>query len=178
MPLLGNQSIAGAADTAEVRLLTAHASVIHATIADLGPAGVHTAHSTLIELVKAVARRRFDDAEPLLAPALAQAVKDLADSHLADPELSLTMLAREFDVSIRTLQRAFAATGEPLTAYIRHRRREEARLALTAPHGRLSVSELAVHWQFADGSHFTRAFKRHYGQTPTEYTRSVGSARN
>ncbi|MBD3006612.1 helix-turn-helix domain-containing protein [Streptomyces sp. 5-10] len=161
-----------------MRLLTAHANMIHDTIADLGPAGVHAAHSTLIELVKALALRRFDDVEPLLAPTLAQAAKDLVNSHLADPELSPRMLARELNVSLRTLQRAFAATGESLTAYIRHRRLEEARLALTAPSARLSVSELAAHWRFADTSHFTRAFKKRYGQTPTEYARSVGSARD
>ncbi|MFD8380774.1 helix-turn-helix domain-containing protein [Streptomyces sp. NPDC059679] len=172
-PLLGNRHITGSAETAEVRLLTAHANMIHATIADLSPAGVHAAHSALIELAKAVARHRFDDVEPLLAPALAQAARDLANSHLTDPELSPTMLARELDVSIRTLQRAFAATGESLTAYIRHRRLEEARLALTAPSARLTVSELAAHLQFADTSHFTRAFKKRYGQTPTEYARSV-----
>jgi AraC-like DNA-binding protein len=172
-PVLGNRIITGPADSAEIRLLTAHAGMIHATVADLGTAGVEAAHSTLIELTKAVARGRFDDVEPLLAPALTQAAKDLADSRLADPELSPAMLARELNVSVRTLQRAFTAAGEPLTTYIRHRRLEEARLALTAPSGRLSISELAAHWQFADGSHFTRAFKKHYGQTPTEYVRST-----
>ncbi|MGN5377308.1 helix-turn-helix domain-containing protein [Streptomyces lasalocidi] len=118
-PLLGNRSIAGPADTAEVRLLTAHANMVHATIADLDPAGVHAAHSTLIELAKAVAWRRFDDAEPLLVPALAQAAKELSDRHLADPELTPRMLARELKVSVRTLQRAFATSGESPTAYIR-----------------------------------------------------------
>lgn len=126
----------------------------------------------LIELAKAVARARFDDAEPLLAPALAQAAKDLAGRRLADPELSAAVLARELNVSVRTLQRAFATSGETVISYIRQRRLEEARLALTAPSGRLSVSELAAHWQFADSSHFTRAFKKHYGRTPTEYARS------
>ncbi|MFD3583607.1 helix-turn-helix domain-containing protein [Streptomyces sp. NPDC058683] len=172
-PLLGvRQSVSGPADSAEVRLLVAHSNMIYETVADLGPAGVHAAHSALIELAKAVARQRVDDAEPQLAPALAQAAKDLADSHLADPELSGTMLARELNVSVRNLQRAFAATGEPVTAYIRRRRLEEARLALTAPSGRLSVSELAAHWQFADSSHLIRAFKKQYGRTPTEYARS------
>lgn len=52
----------------------------------------------------------------------------------------------------------------------------KARLALVSPSGRLSISELAAHWQFADGSHFTRAFKKHYGQTPTECARSTGPA--
>ena len=74
---------------------------------------------------------------------------------------------------MRNLQRAFAAAGESVTSYIRQRRLEEARRALTAPPCRLSVSELAAHWQFADSSHFTRAFKKHYGRTPTDYIRST-----
>ncbi|MEV0477887.1 helix-turn-helix domain-containing protein [Streptomyces prunicolor] len=178
-PLLGErQSVSGPADSAEVRLLVAHSNMIYETAADLGPAGVQAAHSTLIELAKAVARRRVDDTEPQLASALAQAAKDLADNHLTDPELSGAMLARELNVSVRSLQRAFAAAGESVAAYIRQRRLEEARLALTAPSGRLSVSELAAHWQFADSSHFIRAFKKHYGRTPTEYARSTTAARN
>ncbi|NGO08278.1 helix-turn-helix domain-containing protein [Streptomyces sp. HC44] len=159
-----------------MRLFTAHSNMIHATVAELGPAGVHAAHSTLIELAKAVAVRRFDDVEPQLAPALTRAAKDLANNHLPDPELSPAMLARELNISVRTLQRAFATVGESVTTYIRHRRLEEARLALTAPSGRWSISELAAHWQFADSSHFIRAFKKHYGQTPTEYARSTRAA--
>ncbi|WP_327406880.1 helix-turn-helix domain-containing protein [Streptomyces sp. NBC_01288] len=179
IPLLGErQSVSGPADSAEVRLLVAHSNMIYETAADLGPAGVQAAHSALIELAKAVARRRVDDAEPQLALALAQAAKDLADNHLTDPELSGTMLARELNVSVRSLQRAFAAAGESVTAYIRQRRLEEAQLALTAPSGRLSVSELAAHWQFADSSHFIRAFKKRYGRTPTDYARSTTAARN
>ena len=172
-PLLGRRIITGPADSAELRLLMAHANMIYATMPDLAPAGVQAAHSTLIELAKAVARSSFDDTEPLLAPALVQAAKDLADRRLADPELSTAMLARELNVSVRTLQRAFTAAGESVTAYIRQRRLEEARLALTAPAGGLNVSDLAAHWQFADSSHFIRAFKKHYGRTPTDYARSI-----
>ncbi|WP_327282173.1 helix-turn-helix domain-containing protein [Streptomyces sp. NBC_01205] len=175
-PLLGNRVVTGPADSAEVRLLTALADMIHMTVADLGPAGVAAAQGTLIELTKAVVKGRFDDVEPRLAPALTQAAKDLADRRLADPELSPAMLARELNVSVRTLHRAFAAVGEQVSTYIRHRRLHEARLALVSPSGRLSISELAAHWQFADGSHFTRSFKKHYGQTPTECARSTGPA--
>ncbi|MYW06512.1 helix-turn-helix domain-containing protein [Streptomyces sp. SID3343] len=176
-PLLGNRILTGSTDSAEVRLLVAHTNMIHATVTDLGPAGLHAAHSALIELAKAVARHRFDDREPLLAPALAQAAKDLADSRLADPSLSSRTLASELNVSVRTLQRAFAAGGESVTAYIRLRRLEEARLALTARSGRPSVSELAARWQFSDSSHFIRAFKAHYGRTPTDYAREASSPR-
>lgn len=171
-PLLGGRIITGPADSAEMRLLTAHTNMVYSMLPALTPVGVQAAHSTLIELAKAVARAQFDDAEPLLAPALAQAAKDLAERRLAEPDLSAAMLARELNVSLRTLQRAFTASGETVISYIRQRRLEEARLALTAPSARLSVSELAAHWQFADSSHFTRAFKKHYGRTPTEYARS------
>ena len=174
-PLLGGRMIAGPADSAEMRLLTAHTNMVHLTMPDLTPVGVQAAHSTLIELTKAVARRRFDDTEPLLAPALAQAAKDLAERRLADPGLSAQALARELNVSVRTLQRAFTAAGESVISYIRQRRLEEARLALIAPTGRPSVSELAAHWQFADSSHFIRTFKKHYGRTPTEYARSIAA---
>jgi len=172
-PLLGNRAVTGPADSAEVRLLVAHANNVALTAPDLGQAGVEAAHAALIELAKAVATGRFDDAEPLLAPVLAQAAKDLAESRLAEPGLSPAMLARELHVSTSTLQRAFASVGESAAAYIRRRRLEEARLALTAPSNRLSITELAAYWQFTDGSHFTRAFKKHYGQTPTEYARST-----
>jgi AraC family transcriptional regulator, positive regulator of tynA and feaB len=172
-PLLGNRSVTGPADSAEVRLLTAHANTVEVTAPDLGQTGVEAGHSALIELAKAVARGRFDDAEPLLAPALVEAAKELAESHLADPGLSPAMLARELHVSVRTLQRAFAAAEESAAEYIRYRRLEEARIVLSAPSHRLSITEIAAYWQFADSSHFTRAFKKRYGWTPTEYARST-----
>ncbi|MFJ4795114.1 helix-turn-helix domain-containing protein [Kitasatospora purpeofusca] len=174
-PLLGNRVVTGPTDAAEMRLLTALTDMIHTTVADLAPAGVAAAQNTLVELAKAVVKGRFDDVEPRLAPALVQAAKDLADRLLADSELSPALLARELNVSVRTLHRAFAAVGEQVTAYIRHRRLHEARLALDEPSGRPSVTEIAAHWQFADGSHFTRAFKKRYGRTPTEYARSVAA---
>ncbi|MEK2492804.1 helix-turn-helix domain-containing protein [Kitasatospora purpeofusca] len=175
-PLLGNRAVTGPTDSAEMRLLTGLADMIHTTVADLAPAGAAAAQNTLVELAKAVVKGRFDDVEPRLAPALVQAAKDLADRLLADSDLSPALLARELNVSVRTLHRAFAAVGEQVTAHIRHRRLHEARLALDEPSGRLSMTEIAAHWQFADGSHFTRAFKKRYGRTPTEYARSAAAA--
>ncbi|WP_405162048.1 helix-turn-helix domain-containing protein [Nocardia sp. NBC_01499] len=172
VPLLRNRTLTGPADSAEIRLLLAHMKVVRATREDLGPSSAFAA-SALLELVKAVAVGQFDDIEPSLTPALTQAAKDLADRKLADPELSPAVLARDLNVSIRTLQRAFAAAGESVATYIRHRRLEEAKRALTAPNTPLSISELAAYWQFSDRSHFIRAFKKTYGLTPTEYARST-----
>ncbi|WP_406443793.1 helix-turn-helix domain-containing protein [Streptomyces sp. NBC_00631] len=174
--LPGNRGITGPTDSAELRLPVAHANMIHETLAGLGPAGVLAAHGTLIELARAVTTGRFDDVEPLLAPALVQAAKDLTDRHLTDAGPSSAMQARELGVSARTLQRSFATAGESVTACIRHRRPAWALLAPNSPADRPSVSELAAHWQFADSSHFIRTFMKHHGQAPTAYARSAEQA--
>ncbi|WP_307136013.1 helix-turn-helix domain-containing protein [Streptomyces aurantiacus] len=101
----------------------------------------------------------------------------IADSRLTDPDLSPAALARELRVSVRTLQRAFAATETSVTAYIRHQRLERARIELAAPCNRPTIADLAAHWQFADSSHFIRTFKKQYGQTPTQYARTVRETR-
>lgn len=97
---------------------------------------------------------------------------DIADSRLADPDLSPAMLAREFNVSVRTLYRAFAMAEESVAGYIRRQRLEQARRELAASPGRPDVAEVAARWQFADSSHFIRAFKRQYGETPAQFARS------
>ncbi|MFF0156945.1 helix-turn-helix domain-containing protein [Streptomyces sp. NPDC005263] len=171
-PRIGDRPVVGPADSAEARLLTAYTKVVESTLDDLTPAGAQAARNCLVELVKGVLTRGFDDKEPRLAPALAQAAKELVDSRLADPDLSPSALARELNVSVRTLHRAFAAADETVSAYVRRRRLEHARLELASPGGRPSVSELAAHWRFADSSHFIRAFKKQYGQTPTQFVRS------
>jgi AraC-like DNA-binding protein len=172
-PLLGGRQVVGSADSAEVRLLMAHAGLVAESVHDLTSAGVRGARDALLELAKGVLRREFDDTEPRLAPALARAAMGIADGRLADPDLSPTTLARELNVSVRTLHRAFTTAEESVAAYIRHRRLERARLELAAPLGQLDVSEVAARWQFADSSHFIRAFKRRYGETPAQFARSV-----
>jgi AraC-like DNA-binding protein len=166
-----NRQIVGSLRSAEVRVLMAHANTVCETVRDLTPAGVQSARDALLELARGALRREFDDVEPRLAPALARAAMEVADSRLADPELSPSSLARELNVSVRTLHRAFAMAEESVAAYIRRRRLEQARLELAAPIGRPSISEVAARWHFADSSHFIRAFKKQYEETPAQFTR-------
>ncbi|MFE1434038.1 helix-turn-helix domain-containing protein [Streptomyces griseoaurantiacus] len=168
-----DRAASGPGDTPEARLLTAHAATVGRMLDDLGPAGLDAARDTLAELARAVVRGGADDREPRLSPALAQAARDLADRRLTDPALTPTVIAGELNVSVRTLQRAFAGEEHSLSAYIRERRLEGARRALLATGRRASVADVAARWQFADGGHFARLFRRRYGQTPTEYARAT-----
>jgi AraC family transcriptional regulator, positive regulator of tynA and feaB len=174
--LRGGRPALGSASAAEARVLMAHAHTAGQTAPDLTPAGLRAARDALLELAKAVLYGRLDDAEPLFAPALARAAMEFADAHLTDPGLTPAALARQLHISVRTLHRAFAAAGEPAAAYIRRRRLEQARIELTPPPyppaRRPGVSEIAARYQFADGSHFIRAFKARYGQTPAQFART------
>jgi AraC-like DNA-binding protein len=166
--------ITGPTNAAEVRMLMAHTRMIQETVTDLGPAGVRAAHGAAIALVNAVAQGVVDGGEPYLASSLARAAMTLATRLLHEPELSSEVLARQLRVSRRTLQRAFAREGMSVAGYVRDQRLEAVRRALDAPHDRPSVTELAARWQFADSSHLTRAFKRRFGLTPSEYVRRAG----
>lgn len=167
--LIRDRLVVGPTSSAEMRLLLGQLRLVGQTAGDLAPAGELAARDALLELVKGVLRQQADGTEPHLGPALAQAAKDLADSHLADPDLSPAMLARELNVSVRTLHRAFTTAEESVSGYIRLRRLQQARAELLATENRPSVAELAARWQFADSSHFSRAFKSQYGHTPTEF---------
>jgi AraC-like DNA-binding protein len=171
-PLIGRRRITvGSSSAAEVRLLVAHATTIQENLENLRPSGIQAASDTLAELSRAVVRGEFDDHEPLLAPALARAAKDYAEQRLGDPGLSPKALAEALGVSLRTLQRAFAADGESMATWIRDRRLHHALQALILSGRPPSITEVAARWQFADSSHFVRAFRRHYGCSPTQYMR-------
>jgi AraC-like DNA-binding protein len=86
------------------------------------------------------------------------------------------------DASHASANRGTRRSGNSAPTSRRTSRRPPAagtgRLALTAPSGRLSVSELFACWQFADSSHFIRAFKKYYCQTLTKYARSISKISN
>jgi AraC-like DNA-binding protein len=53
--------------------------------------------------------------------------------------------------------------------YVRERRLERARAELMST--QLSVSEIAARWHFADSSHFVKAYRSRFGETPTQRRR-------
>jgi AraC-like DNA-binding protein len=99
-------------------------------------------------------------------------VPRFVDAHLADPHLSPSMIARAHAVSTRTLYEAFQDTGETPAALIRRRRLERCHAELSEP-GHASVTEVALRWGFNDSSHFSRAFRQHFGLTPRDVRASA-----
>ncbi|GAB6899246.1 helix-turn-helix domain-containing protein [Kineosporia succinea] len=166
-PLLNGRLLAGLTTDAPMRLLLAHARAIQGALADLSPTGIWPVRDSLFELARAVVRDRLDDQAPAIGPALVATARALADARLTDPGLNPSVIARECHVSLRTLQRAFAETGESLRTFIHRRRVEEAGRTLVSCPG-ASTAEVAARWQFTDSSHLSRSIRKQFGTTPRE----------
>ena len=92
------------------------------------------------------------------------------DEHL-DAVLSLNKIAEVANFSPFHFHRVFKIiTGETLNAYLTRRRLEKA--AATLIHQiNCSIAELSLKSGFTSNSSFTRAFKKFYGISPTEFRR-------
>ncbi|WP_185714993.1 helix-turn-helix domain-containing protein [Gulosibacter macacae] len=85
--------------------------------------------------------------------------------HLHDPNLGPERIAREHFVSVRYVQKLFAAEGG-VSSWIRMQRLEGAARELRA--GQVSISQIAERWGYVDAASFSRAFRRVYGVSPRE----------
>ena len=96
----------------------------------------------------------------------------LIDANLADPQLSLNMVAEEHRVSHRYIQKLFESRGISFVNYVRIRRLDRCRCELGHPEYRhLSVSDICFRWGFNDAGHFSRVFRSEYNISPRDYRR-------
>jgi AraC family transcriptional regulator len=83
-------------------------------------------------------------------------------------DFALEDVARQANFSLFYFHRLFHAfTGLSLKEYIRRRRLSEAANALRSCHG--SILDIALLYCYETPESFLRAFKKCYGQTPSEY---------
>ena len=92
------------------------------------------------------------------------------DQHFADEELSPAQIAEANGVSLRLLQATFSGEGTTVREYVTLRRLQEAMQILKAPiYQSRSISEIAYQSGFKSLASFSRTFKDHYGNAPSEY---------
>lgn len=107
------------------------------------------------------------------SPLVAEAEK-LARALLADPELSVVMLAAALGCSADYLSRKFhREKGQTLTTWIARERVALARDLLPDP--RRSVAEVAWMCGFTAASYFIRVFRQQTGLTPRAWRASAGT---
>lgn len=89
------------------------------------------------------------------------------EEHFADP-LTAASLASRACLSPSHFTRVFRSiTGDPPVEYLIRRRVQEAARLLREE--ALSISEVALQVGFTNFSHFSRTFRKHLGQSPSEF---------
>ncbi|WP_170958851.1 AraC family transcriptional regulator [Magnetospirillum sp. 15-1] len=118
--------------------------------------------------------RRYSDGRPIrswmnggLGASRRRRIMDYIDDHLED-ELSLADLATQAGLSPHHFGKAFKASfGQPPWRYVNERRILRAKEMLL--NGGRSITEIALSLGFASHSHFTDAFRKTTGTTPSRF---------
>ncbi|MEM8941454.1 MAG: helix-turn-helix domain-containing protein [Pseudomonadota bacterium] len=99
-------------------------------------------------------------------------VQNYIDANISDPDLCRRSIALRHGISERYLSRLFEKEGLSVAKWIRLRRLEQSRLQLESPDQQSrGIGEIAFACGFSDVSSFNRAFKRHFGATPSSLRR-------
>ncbi|PFG65602.1 AraC-like DNA-binding protein [Propionibacteriaceae bacterium ES.041] len=97
-------------------------------------------------------------------------------ARLADPELSPASVAAACHLSARSLHRAFEGSGSTVAEEIRRSRLDAIRRDLENPVLRhTTIAGLAARWCVWNQAWLSRAFKREYGVSPSDYRAQHGA---
>ncbi|MFI0356778.1 helix-turn-helix domain-containing protein [Actinomadura sp. 9N407] len=130
------------------------------------PGNVTNAEEVILGLIHLSTTERAPGSSPsrLLQSVVA---KDYIDRHLHDPGLTTRHVADSLGISVRHLSRVFAPEDLTPARYILDRRLTRARDQLRDPASRrTTIADIAHRWGFTSQSHFTRAFRARFDQTP------------
>jgi AraC family transcriptional activator of tynA and feaB len=103
--------------------------------------------------------------------ALRAAVVRHVRARLGDRALSVSAVCRRFGISPRTLHALFEESDRSFAATVRELRLDRCAALLADPAVTTTVTEIAASVGFDDPASFSRAFRRHFGSSPTEVRR-------
>lgn len=93
-------------------------------------------------------------------------LKGFVIDHIHEPNIQPRMLAEVANLSLRQLYRLFAQEGITPQAWVSHLRLAVAHKTLQQHFG-TSITEVAFAVGFNDAAHFSRAFRKQFGVTPS-----------
>jgi AraC-like DNA-binding protein len=120
--------------------------------------------------------RRHPETGPFRDEAIGRCIRDFIEDNLSSDLLGPDLLTRRFRMSRAHLYRMFAPDGG-VAAYIQARRLRRCFLAITDPAGRSRrIGDIAHEMGFSSESHFSHAFRRVYGVSPSEARAGTAAA--
>jgi AraC family transcriptional regulator, positive regulator of tynA and feaB len=136
-------------------------------------AGVAAANAAL-ELLRAAVEPSLPTSRSAERAAMRAEIRRYVRTHLQDPGLGPTSIARAYSMSVRTLHALFEDDDPSAAALVRTERLARCLEDLQRPNGG-SITDIAFRWGFCDAAHFSRVFKRAFGATPSEVRHGAGT---
>jgi AraC-like DNA-binding protein len=160
----------------ESRLLTAYLQAVHQTAGLNDPKTREIIGQQIVDLVVTAVGRTHEEAIAMAERGLRAARFKLATDeirrHLAEPMLNGRRVAAKLGLSERYIQRLFEEKGLTVSQYILDERLKVAHRSLAEPgQDHRHIADIAFSIGFSDITHFNRAFKRRYGDTPSSFRR-------
>lgn len=157
------------------RLLISFVDSMGTHITSMDSAEVDAARDALLTLVAGVIRSNTCAAYdgPALLPALRSQLEGWIKEHLRGGPIRVVDMAKAFNVSSRTVHRAFSLTGDTVGSVVRMQRLAGARRDVVATS--LPIGSIAHRWGYYDASHFGREFKTFLSMSPSDYRDSFGA---
>lgn len=152
-------------------LFRRHALNTAAMLEDMDEAGIGLVEKQLLELfAHAVGRddRVLQTADSAVRAAHLLRIEQYAAARLGHSDLSPEQAAAACGISVRYLHLIFKDTGTTFTEWLRSRRLETARRCLEQPGFGGTLAELAYSLGFTDQSHFSKAYRLRFGESPRE----------
>lgn len=158
------------------RLLISYMESMGPHVAAMDAAEIYAAREALLSLVAGVIRSNTRAAYdgPALLPALRSQLEHWIKEHLRSGPIRVIDMAKAFNVSCRTVNRAFSLTGETVGSVVRMQRLAGAQRDVVASN--LPIGSIAHRWGYYDASHFGREFKTFLSMSPSDYRDSSGIA--
>ncbi|WP_443777294.1 hybrid sensor histidine kinase/response regulator transcription factor [Bacteroides clarus] len=108
---------------------------------------------------------------------LMERLMNIINAHLDDPELNVEMLAERVGLSrVQLHRRLKELTGIPASEFIRNIRLKQAAILLKDK--KMNISQTAYAVGFVNHTHFSTAFKKFYGVSPTDYIINAAKGEN
>ncbi|NUP01768.1 MAG: helix-turn-helix domain-containing protein [Streptomyces sp.] len=161
-------------DQASLRLLRGVLLTIAAEVDRLSPTAIGVARNIVVELLLSVVQEHRRPSGAAVSEGMRLSVSRWIDDHLHLGQVLPAQAAEQHGISVRSLHRLFADSGESFGSLVRRRRMERACRDLL--HTDDMVQTIAMRWGYADASHFINDFKRVYDTTPATYRKGLRKA--
>ncbi|MCE0767169.1 helix-turn-helix domain-containing protein [Pseudonocardia kujensis] len=115
-----------------------------------------------------------DTSRETLDAALRASIIRYLTATVAGTRVSAEQVARRFGISVRKLHHLFQNGERSFGRTVTALRVEGCARELASGAESRTLAELAGRWGFADQSHLSRAFRSHYGCSPSEYRDNTG----